>query len=201
MSRLSMRIERLVAEHGWAGLWKALRASGIRKMWRSLTKRGEIGVWRWEHLGPDGAVLDWGLSLNDLADEGEEAILASYFRGDAVGEPSGDFFLRLCDEAIVDTDGLSDISSEPSGNGYAGQAIEQSAVGWPTLALDAGDFKATSNTVTFTASGGSFSAVSRMYLATTSDNAGRLIAHASLGAQRIVDDGQSLQCTLSIKLS
>ena len=72
-------------------------------------------------------------------------------------------------------------------------------VGWPTLALDAGDYQATSKQLTFTASGGSIGPVTYAVIATTSDNTGQLLAYAALSQSRTLASGESLTVTYRLK--
>lgn len=135
---------------------------------------------------------------NALADEGEEDILDVYFRGATA--PSN-FFLGLVNDTPVETDGLTDLTGEPSGNGYSRQTIPATAVGWPTLALDSGDFQADSTVETFTASGGSIGPVTYSFLATTVDNTGVLVAYVALSTTRTLTDGDSLDVDYNVKLA
>lgn len=156
--------------------------------------------WKFEHKNKDGEVIwdqDW--TQNALADEGEEDILDVYFRGAAA---PASFYVRLFNDTPVETDSISDLTNEPSGNGYAAQTIERSAVGWPTLALDSGDFRAVSKTVTFTASGGDWDqSVTNLALTTSTDSSGLLVAYVALSATRTLTNGDSLDVTTAIKLS
>jgi len=135
---------------------------------------------------------------NNLADEGESDILDVYYRG---ATAPTQFYLGLLNSTPTDTTTLSTMTGEPSGSGYARQLIERSSVGFPTLALDAGDYKLTSSTETFTASGGTIGPVTYAFLATTSDNTGKFLNYVALSASRTLLDGDSLDVTLGIKLS
>ena len=86
---------------------------------------------------------------NALADEGEEDMLDVYFR--AATAPTT-FYVRLYNDTPAETDALSNLLNEASGNGYSAQEIERTSTGFPTLALDSGDYQLTSKAVTFTAS-------------------------------------------------
>lgn len=134
---------------------------------------------------------------NALLDEGEKDFLDVYLRGATA--PSG-FYLRLYNDTPAETDTLADLTGEPSGNGYAPIAVERNATGWPTLALDSGDYMATSKTVTFQASGGAIGPVTYCVLATSSDNTGKLISSAALSQTRTLAAGESLDVTYKIKL-
>lgn len=89
---------------------------------------------------------------------------------------------------------------EPGTYGYAAQLIERSAAGWPTIALDSGDYQATANTETFQATGGAWGPVKYCVLATTSDNTGKLISYVALSVPRTLLDQELLQVTYKVKL-
>ena len=137
---------------------------------------------------------------NALADEGEEDMLDVYFRNATAPTT---FYVRLYNDTPAETDGLGDLVNEASGNGYSAQELERTSTGFPTLALDSGDYQLTSKTVTFTASGGAIPAsgsVTYAVLATTSNDTGKLVAYVALSQSRSLADGESLQVTLNIKL-
>lgn len=162
----------------------------------------QIGVFEFTARDAQGNVLWTEEAHNSLADEGEQHLLDVTLRN---GTAATQFFVRLSDTttpcSIAETNNLTAASAgEPSTNGYAAQLVERSAVGWPTLALDAGDFMATSSTETFTATGGSWGPVFCAFLATTSDNTGRLISFAALSTGRTLASGETLQVTYRLKL-
>lgn len=128
---------------------------------------------------------------NSLADEGEESILESFFRGNASFTPAI-FYVRLCNDTIVETDTLASILNEPSGNGYSTPSVERSTVGFPTKDTFGGNARITSKEVIFTASGGDIGPVTNLYLATTSNNTGKLIAFLALPLSRLILDGDSM---------
>lgn len=145
----------------------------------------------------DGTVLWRDKPLNALADEGEQLLLDLTLRG-AVAPTQ--YYLRLFNDTPVETDGLAALLGEPATFGYAAQLIERSAVGWPTLTLDVGDYQATSKEVTFTATGGSWGPVTHCVLATSSDNTGKLVSFAALSTSRTLADGETLRITYRVKL-
>lgn len=153
--------------------------------------------WQFTHYDRAGNIIwqsDW--APNDMADEGENAILDVFYR--AAAAPAG-FFIRLYNDTPVETDTLTLLTGEPVGNGYAPIAVERSAVGFPTIALDAGDWQVTSKTVQFVASGGTIGPVTYAVLSTTSDNTGLLIGFKALSQSRTLADGEKLDVTLKIK--
>jgi hypothetical protein len=157
----------------------------------------EIGVFHVIHRASDGAILHEEDAPNNLADEGEQAFLDCVLR--ATSCPTT-FFLRLYNDTPVETDTLSTLTGEPSTNGYAAQELTRNSTGWPTLALDSGDYQATAATKTFTATGGSWGPVTYLALATSSNNSGKLISYAALSTSRTLANGESLQVTYKLKL-
>lgn len=134
---------------------------------------------------------------NFLADEGEEAILDVFFRG---ATPPTSFYFRLFNDTPVETDGLSDLTGEVSGTGYAAIAVARNSTDFPTLALNSGDFRVTSATKVFTA-GGAWSAATYLVLATSTDASGLLVAARPLSATRTLANGDTLSVTYSLTLS
>ncbi len=145
----------------------------------------------------DGAVKWTEIARNALADEGEQLFLDVALRG---ATAPANTYLRLYNDTPAETDTLATLTGEPSGNGYSAQALTSNDTGWPTLALDSGDYMATSAAKTFTASGGTIGPVTYLALATTSDNTGKLISYAALSATRTLTAGDSLQVTYRLKM-
>lgn len=158
----------------------------------------ESGSFHWKHIAADGTVIDEWDTKNALADEGESIFLDCTLR--ATSCPTT-FYLRLFNDTPAETDTLADLTGEPAGTyAYAAQEMPRTSGGWPTLALDSGDFQATSSTETFSATGGSWGPVTYAVLATTSDNAGKLVSYTALSTSRTLASGESLQVTYSLKL-
>jgi len=156
------------------------------------------GVWDFYHWDKDGNLIWHETVENALADEGEQLALAVLLKG----QSQGNFYLGLSNDAPQETWLMTDLTGEPPGtNGYVRQMIERSAVGWPTLALDAGDFMATSKLVTFgPATPGSIGPVNIMFLTDTeTGTTGPFIAWAALSAPRTMQVDESLGCKIKIK--
>lgn len=141
---------------------------------------------------------------NALANEGQYGLLDVYLRG---GTAPTRFFIRLLNSTPTKTTTLASMTGEPSGvNGYqnfssASNRITRDATGWPTLALDAGDYQATSKSWSITASGGTVGPVTTAILATSTDNSGKLIAYVALSATRTLQIGDTLTITYKVKQS
>lgn len=155
-----------------------------------------LGLWSFEHLNKDGDPIWEDTILNNLANEGEFFVLDVPFRN---GTSYATFYIRLFNDTPVDTDGLSDLINEASGNGYAAQSLSRDNTDFPVLALDSGDYQLESLEQTFSASGGSWGPVTYAVLATSSDNSGKLIAYVALATSRTLQDGDSLKVTFKIK--
>jgi hypothetical protein len=156
-----------------------------------------LGLWEITHKDKFGNILFQEELRNALADEGENSMLDSYFRNQ--NNPV-QYYLRLCNDSLDETDTLASILGEPAGSGYIPQLIERSSVGFPIIELDAGDWRVISKETTFTAFGGDIGPVVTAYLATTIDNTGKLIAYVPLSMTRTILDGDSLIAKLKIKL-
>lgn len=138
---------------------------------------------------------------NTLVDEGEQDILDVYFRG-ATAPTS--FYGRLYNDTIVETDTLASLVGEVSGTGYPGtNTIERSTVGWPTLSLQAGDYRVDSKTLTWTNTGATaWSAATTFVLATAaSGTAGKLLAFRDLSATRTLQPNDQLQASIRLSLA
>lgn len=175
-----------------------------RFIWLALTGRKYHRICaeaHWRHIGVDGRELARGIAVNALTDEGEEwflkvalseaqAVPASYYMG-----------LSTTNEATqTDAVTLTGINELAVSNGYARQAIASDATDW-TVAVDSGDWQAVSKEVTFTASGGNWSAALSLFLTNVaSGTAGKAIATKDLSQSRTVLNGESLKCTIKVKL-
>jgi len=155
------------------------------------------GIFNFKIVRPDGKVLYEITKRNNLADEGESVMLDSFFR--AQNTPTT-YYLRLARCAAVDTSILTTLTGEPTGYGYAAAELARSVVGWPTLEIDDGDYRVVSKEITWTASGGDIGPVNLLYLATTINNTGKLIAYLTLPADVIISEGNSGIAQYRIKL-
>lgn len=172
------------------------RTADGRVLWLSGIGDVDLEVGSPEHVE---ALADQMFTPNALADEGEQSMLDVYFRGATA--PTA-FYIALYNDTPVDTDTMASLAGEPSGSGYARQLVERSNTGFPTLALDSGDFRAVSSVETFTASGGSIGPVTHACLVTAATGTGGLhIAYNALSTSRTLASGESLDVTYRIKLA
>ncbi len=183
-----------------AGLWQYGPGTGVLPYAPTVHQAAmrEIGYMDFRCYDAEGN-LKWEdvNRPNNLADEGEYHFLDVTLRN---GTAATQFYLRLYNDTPTETDTLALLTGEPSTNGYAACLVERSNTGWPTLALDSGDYQATSSTETFSASGGSWGPVTYCVLATTSDTSGKLISYVALSQSRTLQSGESLQVTYKLKL-
>jgi hypothetical protein len=141
-------------------------------------------------------LIEQPVALNAVADEGEQLILDVFFRDAA--EPTN-FTLRLTGTTPTETSTLGGLT-EVTGTGYAGITVARNTTDWPTLALVGGDYKVTMLTKTFTATG-TWTAATYMYLATTSNNTGKLVSYSALSASRTLVNGDTLAVDYSVTAS
>jgi len=146
----------------------------------------------------DGKVV-WEDSVkNTLVNDGEQNIGDVYLTG--VNMPA-QFYLRLCNDSLAVTDNLTTITNEMSLYGYAPLLIPRSTVGWPTKALDSGDWMFTSLQVSMTATGGDIGPFNTLFMATSTDNSGLLIGFVNLAVARIILNGDTMLVNIRIKFA
>jgi hypothetical protein len=163
---------------------------------RCYDKHGKL---KWEDLG----------LKNLLHDEGEQALLSAYFATamTGYGAPPANLYLGLdARVSLAEADTLLSLSGEPSGNGYARKALSTAGTGASGQDFYVNQpgtyYRADSKVVTFIASGGAWSAVTKMFLCTVvSGTAGKLIASLALSASRTLQDGDSLNASIYIGMS
>lgn len=157
------------------------------------------GIWKVQHIR-NGEVIWEDTGKNSLVQQGEEALLEVFFRNDTDYAPT-QFYVRLCNStpSIIST--LSTIVGEVTTGDYAPKLLERSSIGFPIKdTTSGGNYRLTSKVITFTAAGASIGPVTNAYLATTSDNSGKLIAFRSLSMARTIIDGDSMTIQIQIDL-
>lgn len=115
-------------------------------------------------------------------------------------KPGSYYYIGVCEDAedsLSDTAALSDLT-ELSGNGYSRQAVAADNTGMFSDPHGDNGRKLTTIEVTFTASGGGWNRARTRFLATTSDDSGKLLATESIqsGEGVTLADGQSYNCTM-----
>lgn len=152
-------------------------------------------IWKFTHRR-NGEIIwqsDW--IENALTDEGEEAILNTFFAKTV--SPPTNFYIGMVNDTPAETDTLASLTGEPSTGGYARKVVTFSAA-----AIDAGDYQAQSTTVNFAPSGASIGPVTHQFLTdVVSGTSGLLIAYVALGATRTILEGDDLDVAIAGKLS
>lgn len=136
---------------------------------------------------------------NTLHLEGEEFMLSALFRSTSGIVVPSFYYLGMDNRSTVSiSDNMSSLTTEPSGNGYSRQAVS-SATGFTieqfTIPGDTSGllhWRAKTQIIAFTASGGSWGPVSNVFLTNLIDNSGYLISTASLGTTRSVAPSDTL---------
>lgn len=156
-------------------------------------------IWTVQH-SRDSKIIWEDSGKNSLAEEGQEAILETFFRNGTSYIPT-QFYIRLCNQTLLITSTLSSVATEPIGNGYSAYLIPRSIVGLPTKALVSGSWSLTSLQASWTAAGDQIGPVSTAYLATTSDNTGSLIAFRALSQTRTILVGDTMTLYFGVALA
>jgi len=200
MSRLRSwhwQVRLALQQRAWAARYAVMRA--VR--W-ALGLPREINAhshWTVRHLDAQGCLVWADCGHNMLHDEGEQFFCQVLFTEEA-SVPTA-YYLGLDNRtSLAESDTLASLSGEPSGNGYSRQAVNTDATDF-TISQESGDYQAKTKTVTFTASGGSIGPVTKMFMATSSDGSGKLIASRALSQERTLADGESLECSFYIRFS
>ena len=110
------------------------------------------------------------------------------------------FYIGLAtDAALAENASLGD-QTEVSGTGYARQTVASDNVDITSATTGTNDRKITTKTVTFTA-GGTWTGANTTFLATSSDDSGKLIASAPLSETRTLTDNSTLSTAIEIDLT
>lgn len=162
----------------------------------------DLGLeFRFVHKNSDGEVKnDSGWLENHMTDDGIQAMYDVYFRGSA--GPDGGFEIGLNTQALTQTSSFADLV-EVTGTGYGRQAVarDDTASGFPTLALDNGDMEIETTTVTFENTGSSAwdSAVDGFLNSVDATDGELLVAFRPLSTTRTLQPGDTLDVTIRIK--
>lgn len=136
---------------------------------------------------------------NELTDTGEQRLLEIMFRN---ATEITTFYYRLWNDTPLDTDTNATLVGELSMTGYPGtNDMTQDATGFPTSALDSGDWAVTGRTRTWTNGGGSAAGpVTQLGLhSTASGTTGDFLAWAALSASRTLQVSDSLDASMKLK--
>lgn len=135
---------------------------------------------------------------DDVVEEGLEYILETAFT-EAQVVPAN-FYMGLCEDEVLETDGLADLTELAVANGYARQTIASDNVDITEAGTGTNDRKITTSTETFTATA-AWNGALYAFLGTTIDDTGKLICGAALAAERFLQNGDTLQVSFVITLT
>lgn len=161
--------------------------------WRGLVKILEI-----QHIRNNEVIWEDKNLHNTLHIGGEMYILACCFDNSGSFPPDNYYFGLDARTTISVDDVITDIVDEPSINGYLRQGVSSSDEF--TIDVVNGIYRATSRVVTFSASGGGYGPVTNLFLATTSDNSGILLASNTLSNSLSLIDGDAINMRMALAL-
>lgn len=148
----------------------------------------------------DGEVLWTETKKNIIVDEGEKALVDTFYRANSALYFATDYFyVGLYRGSVSESTILSTIPNEPSGDGYSRTAIARSVVGWPTIEKHENDWRVVSDTITLTASGGNIGPVNGAFLCTSIDNTGVLIGAVAMTVSRTIPAGDKIEFLVRAK--
>jgi hypothetical protein len=110
------------------------------------------------------------------------------------------FYIGLCTDASLAEDASLGDQTEVTGTGYERQAVASDDTDITSATTGTADWKITTAEVTFTA-GGTWDGAKTVFLATTDDDSGKLIASEQLSATRTLVDGDTLIIAIEIDLT
>ena len=116
--------------------------------------------------------------------------------------PPATFYMGLCEDASVAEDAVLGDLTELSGNNYSRQTLPGGSItGFTSESAGTADWKVTTTVEEFEASGGVWNGAEHVFLATSSDDSGVLIAVSALSTERFLQDGDKLQVSMVIQLN
>lgn len=138
---------------------------------------------------------------NTLHGDGEQFMLLSLFTGGSASNPfiPNNYYLGLDNRPTVNSsDKLTNLTNEPTSGGYSRQPV--SSVGGFTVEFVNSNWRASSAVVTFRSTGTEWGPISNLFLSTSADNSGYLIATAVLGSTFTVPPGNTVSLRLGLSL-
>ena len=163
------------------------------KNWHGLMKLLDI-----QHIRNGKVIWQQTNILNTFHSGGELFVLSCAFDNDG-SLPPNYYYLGLDNRTEIQVDDiLSDITGEPGGNGYLRAAVASNAAF--SINLQSGIYTAYSPIVTFSATGSGYGPVSNLFLATTIDNSGILLASAQLSEPATFEASDSLNMRMRLAL-
>jgi hypothetical protein len=110
------------------------------------------------------------------------------------------FYIGLATDASLAEDASLGDQTEVSGTGYARQAVASDNTDFTSASTGTNDRKITTKTVTFTATG-TWTGAKTVFLASTVNDTGKLIASAPLSGTITLNNGSTLQVAIQITLA
>jgi hypothetical protein len=149
------------------------------------------------HYSKDGDILWQATNLpNTLHTQGQQYMLETLFTGLAIPQV---YYVGLDNRSVINqADILASITSEPTGNGYQRYALNSQTGFTPNFNL--ANWTVVSNTLLFTAVGGSWGPVKNAFLTTASSTQGFLISSLPLSSAITVNNGETFSFQLVLGL-
>ena len=164
------------------------------KAWRGILKiidiehkRGSKVLWHQKNI--------W----NQLHLRGEEFLLNCCFNNPGDFPPSEYYFGLDNRLSISQSDTIEDLEGEPTGSGYTRQP--RSSNGGFVVESVSGNYRASSNIMTFVATGGGWGPVKNIFMATSSGDSAILLSTAALSQEISLIDGDSVNLRMALSLS
>lgn len=165
----------------------------MNKDWHGLIKILEI-----QHIRNGNVIWEDKNILNTLHIGGEMFMLMCAFDSSPGIYPPTNYYFGLdARPSITVNDLITDLSNEPSGNGYLRQAVSSS--GQFNVDILSGVYRASSQILTFNSTGAGWSA-SNLFMSTTADNSGILLASNKLSNSINLTSGDSINMRMALAL-
>lgn len=165
----------------------------MRKDWRGLMKVLEI-----QHIKNGEVIWEDKNLYNTFHAGGELFMLTCCFDNDGTLPPAN-YYFGLDNRSTVSVDDLlTDLEDEPTGNGYSRSPV--SSAGEFTIDVVNGNYRAISQVIQFNATGLGYGPVSKLFMTTTSDNTGILIATTQLSSSVTLAAGETLNMRMGLSL-
>jgi hypothetical protein len=110
------------------------------------------------------------------------------------------FYIGLCTDASLAEDASLGDQTEVTGTGYARQTVASDNVDITSATTGTADRKVTTKEVTFTASD-TWDGANTVFMATSNDDSGKLLASAPLSTTRTLGNGDTLTVSIEIDLT
>lgn len=165
-------------KNNWKGILKIIEVEHIRN--------SKI-LWRQEEI------------YNQLHSKGELFLLNCCFNNNGTYPPGSYLFGLDNRTSISKNDEIEDLQGEPSGNGYNRQT--RSSNGGFTVELHNEIYRASSNIMTFYATGSGWGPVKNIFLTTSVESEEILISSAALSQSISLVDGDSINLRMALSLS